>query len=180
MQSRESFLRQAAEVRERARDMASGPSNDPELTEIQQRHDEVFRQLTGGAGAPRPLVRERSGTYRARLGSQLQPLSDRWNRVNLFAVDLSTRKIAEKEILADARKAIADRHQGDFFDRGKLRRVDGVDPSTGVPFTEWRGNSTAQFMAACMGHIPFRVVTAFTDRNGHELPSVRYNVTWRR
>jgi hypothetical protein len=154
-----------------ARHATVRPIDKDELLQVQYRRDPIYRDLTGGQGVPAPMRRGQP-EYTGRSCHRNCNNSAIAGRRRTCTHWVTAREVAEVQILKDARKAIDDRHQGSFFERGRLRRVNARD-ANGVRFVEFRGRTTREFMNAVAGHTPYRLVTEFSDCDGRPSPTVR-------
>ncbi len=121
---------QQNELRARFDDLQGKPTHSDDLYElgsIQARYDNVFKGLEM-PGAPGPLTGESPRTYRARLFTELKPLSQKWKDFDPYNRHLSENVIgaAEEGILADVRRVVANPAQGSFRNPGRLRAVTTV------------------------------------------------------
>ena len=97
-------------------------------------------EKAGAGGAPFPLRDESANAYRARLLNGIKGLSPSYRSVDPYQLSGNAFDAVAGEIKAEAARTLADKNVGDL-DRGGsgLRRVDSVDPYSGLRKTEFFG-----------------------------------------
>jgi hypothetical protein len=134
-------------------------SDELELAKIAQRFDPTYKAV-GAGQAPSPLPRESTITYRSRLMSQLQPLSNHFTNADFYKINESTLDVVEPQLLADVHNFTTDKTRPN--EDGSLREIKR-ESAGGHAVTEFAGEPI-RWMAAYMS--PGRTVRKLSRSPG--------------
>ena len=124
--------RRQGQIENRRLDIAAAPADPLDLAEVRDRFDPVYRQL-GAGGAPSPLSYESPFSYRRRLAAKISHLSPTWRDANVHDLDRDVMDNVERQIIAEARAAVADHSRGTRTDRSA--RSTGATMATPSPIS---------------------------------------------
>ena len=167
-QDLDELRRRQALIENRRLDIAAAPADPVDLADTRAKYDGVYSALGAGT-APGPLPYESAFSYRRRLASKIAHLSPTWRDANVHDLDRDVMDNVERQIIAEAHAAVADRSRGNSD--GSLRAI--VSNDTGHNVTDFAGNPLT-WMRNFMS--PGRTVRRFQTPNGQPILPNRRSV----
>jgi len=167
-QDLDELRRRQALIENRRLDIAAAPADPLDLADVRDRFDPIYRQLGTGT-APGPLPYESAFSYRRRLASKIAHLSPTWRDANVHDLDRDVMDNVERQIIAEARAAVADHSRGN--PDGSLRAIDRSD--NGHTITDFAGSPLTwmkRFMA------PGQTVRRFQTPGGQPIQPNRRSI----